>query len=422
MNRRSHPWRRLRRLLPRTFQGRLTIALVLVIALTLSLVSVLVINRLDDYFTRQQAADLGERHKTVIAFIRSITLDTAGGAPVVDPTGALNPLVVARLEQEGFRNLIADRTAQADVIIRFGTTVTNGDLTAFVPAPEGTIRLPLEAPPARGQTRERMQVTDYFAAGPVGARYSVEITLADPYTYRATAIANVSGLLIAIALLALGLAVVVSAGLARRFTTPLRQLTDASRALAEGDLTRRVPAAQLRAGSSELGELAVQFNTMADRLEESVEIIRRDRDRSRDFLADVSHELRTPLAALRTFDQLLLETAGDDPEARAEFLESSAGQIERLDWLAQNLLELSKLDSGLVLLDLRPDDLRAAVESAVHQHDAVAARRGVSLHLDMPDAPLRISHDPPRIGQVVANLAATCARPWPRWRTGRGST
>jgi signal transduction histidine kinase len=176
-----------------------------------------------------------------------------------------------------------------------------------------------------------MSVTDYFAGGPVGARYSVEVTLADPYTYRATAIANVTGQLVAIALFALGLAVVVSAGLARRFTTPLRQLTDASRDLAEGDLTRRVPAAQLRAGSSELGELAVQFNTMADRLEESVEIIRRDRDRSRDFLADVSHELRTPLAALRTFNQLLIETAGDDPDARAEFIESSAGQIERLD-------------------------------------------------------------------------------------------
>ena len=99
---------------------------------------------------------------------------------------------------------------------------------------------------------------------------------------------------------------------------------------------------------------------MADRLEESVEIIRRDRDRSRDFLADVSHELRTPLAALRTFNELLREGAGDDPAARAEFLESSGQQLERLDWLAQNLLELSKLDSGLVLLDLRPDDLRAA--------------------------------------------------------------
>jgi signal transduction histidine kinase len=175
-----------------------------------------------------------------------------------------------------------------------------------------------------------------------------------------------------------------------------------------------VPAAQLRAGSSELGELAVQFNTMADRLAESVDLIRRDRDRSRDFLADVSHELRTPLAALRTFNQLLIEGAADDPAARVEFLESSAGQIDRLDWLAQNLLELSKLDSGLVLLDLRPDDLRAAVESATHQNDAIAARRGVTLAVDLPDSPIRIRHDPPRIGQVVANLVANAVKFTPR--------
>ena len=93
---------------------------------------------------------------------------------------------------------------------------------------------------------------------------------------------------------------------------------------------------------------------MAARLDESVAIIRRDRDRSRDFLADVSHELRTPIAAMRMFNELLQEGADDDPATRAEFLESSRQQLERLDWLAQNLLELSKLDSGLVLLDLRP--------------------------------------------------------------------
>src|SRR5205814_7597418 len=130
----------------------------------------------------------------------------------------------------------------------------------------------------------------------------------------------------------------------------------------------------------------------------------RGRDRSRDFLADVSHELRTPLAALRTFNELRREGAGDDPEARDEFLESSAQQIERLDWLAQNLLELSKLDSGLVLLDLRPDDLRAAVESAVEQARPAARRRGIELTVSAPDRPLRIRHDPQRIGQVVTNL------------------
>jgi signal transduction histidine kinase len=407
---RTQVWRRLRRVLPRTLQARLTVAFAAVIALVLVLVSMVVLNRLDDYFARQQEADLGERHKTVMAFVGSITDQAAGGQPVVGATGAVNTRVLASLSREEFRVLIADRTAQADVTVRYGVSVPSGEKTHIVPAPNGTVFLPRQAPPARGQTRESVAVTDYFAGGAVGGRYSVEVTLSDPYTYRATAISSVTGLLVAIGLVALGLAVLVSAALARRFTNPIRQLTDASRALAEGDLTRRVPAARLRAGSSEMGELAVQFNTMADRLAESVELSHRDRDRSRDFLADVSHELRTPLAALRTFNQLLMESAGDDPDARAEFLESSAGQIDRLDWLAQNLLELSKLDSGLVLLDLRPDDLRAAVESATHQHDAVAARRGVTIDLAMPDSPIRIRHDPPRIGQVVANLVGNAVK------------
>jgi signal transduction histidine kinase len=402
--------RRLRRVLPRTLQARLTVAFVAVIALLLGLVSVLVINRLDDYFSRQQETDLGERSKTVVAFLHSFTDRAAAGQPVIDADGDTNPIVLRALSQEDIRNLMADRFAQADVFVSFGITVSNGDETRFVPSPNGRLQLRRLAPPAKGQTREATSVTEFFAGGAVGQRYSAQVTLADPYTYRATAIANVTGLLLAIGLFTLGVAVVVSATLARRFTNPIRQLEDASRALAEGDLTVRVPAAQLRAGSSELGALAVQFNTMADRLEESVELSRRDRDRSRDFLADVSHELRTPLAALRTFNQLLMETAGDDPEARAEFLESSAGQIERLDWLAQNLLELSKLDSGLVLLDLRPDDLRAAVESAAHQHAALAKRRGVRIELDLPGSPIRIRHDPPRIGQVVANLVGNAVK------------
>ena len=193
----------------------------------------------------------------------------------------------------------------------------------------------------RPDARANVGARTYSPAAAANRHYAIEITLANPYTYRATAIANVTGLLIAIGLFALGLAVVVSAALARRFTTPLRQLTDASRALAEGDLTRRVPAAQFRAGSSEIGELAVQFNTMADRLEESVEIIRRDRDRSRDFLADVSHELRTPLAALRTFNQLLMEDAGEDPEAQ--------GRIPRVERRADRAARLARPEPARAL-------------------------------------------------------------------------
>ncbi len=386
-------------------------------ALTLLLTTVLVINRLDDYFTTQQKADLDQRAQTVNEYVQSLAVEAVGNGPVVLADGTVDPRVLTIVLDPIQQKIIANKLALADVTITFGWWVPQGERKVFQPSKEGPLSFPLTAKPAAaGQTQERTVFVDQpFSGGdPIFTPYAIDVALANPYTFRATALANVSGLLAAIALFALGLSVVVSAAMARRFTTPLRRLTEASRGLAEGDLTRRVPPNEVRAGSSELAELAVQFNAMADRLEESVEIIRRDRDRSRDFLADVSHELRTPLAALRTFNELLTEGAADDPAARTEFLESSGQQIERLDWLAQNLLELSKLDSGLVLLDLRPDDLWAAVETAVDQTMAAAKRRGVAIRLHLPVAPIRIRHDPQRIGQVVANLVANAVKFTPR--------
>ncbi len=138
--------------------------------------------------------------------------------------------------------------------------------------------------------------------------------------------------------------------LTRRFTTPLRRLTEASRALAEGDLSQRVPARELGASSIEMAELATQFNTMADRLEQSVEMIRNDRDRSRDFLADVSHELRTPIAALRTFNELMSDEEHMDDATRDEFMEQSRQQIERLDWLTPTKLLITTSMVMLIII------------------------------------------------------------------------
>ncbi len=407
----------LRRLFPRTFQGRLTLAFLLVVALTIGLVTVLVVNRLDDYFASQQKIDLDQRTQLIETYVVSIA-DTAAGPtrPVIGLDGQIDTAVIRVLAEPSVRRFIADQLGQADVVITFGRQTVDGETKKFTPtAPSdhAAAGRSATARPDAGVGRD-LDREDAYGGGEPFTAYAVTVSLADPYTFRATALANVTGLLAAVALFALGLSVLVSAAMARRFTTPLRRLTEASRGLAEGDLSRRVPAAEVRAGSSELAELAVQFNAMADRLQESVEIIRHDRDRSRDFLADVSHELRTPLAALRMFNELLKEGAADDPEARTEFLDSSGQQIERLDWLAQNLLELSKLDSGLVLLDLRPDDLRAAVESAVEQSRTAATRRGVRLSLHLPEAPIRIRHDPQRIGQVVANLVANAVKFTPR--------
>jgi signal transduction histidine kinase len=397
--------------MPHTFQGRLTLAFVAILALTLTLVTTLVLNRLGDYFDQQQRQDLAARSRGVAQYVALVANSASGFRPVISPSGVVNPTVVVELTKSSQERILADGLGKADVRIRLGVEVDH----RFVPASGGDFTALLETEAGAGQTRESITSDAIYWEVPEALPpYIVEVTLSKPYTYRAAAIATTTGLLAIIAVVALVVSVVAAAALARRFTTPLRRLTEASRDLAEGDLARRVPVDDPTAGSLELTELALQFNAMADRVQESVDIIRRDRDRSRDFLADVSHELRTPIAALLTFNELLSDQAGKDPAARTEFLESSRVQLERLDWLAQNLLELSKLDSGLVLLDLRPDDLRAAVQSAVEQAMPAARRRGVDLKVTLPPAPLRIRHDPQRVGQVVTNLVGNAIKFTPK--------
>ena len=368
--------------------------------------TVFVLNRLDDYFTQQQRAELETRSIVVAEYVDRIASNAAYPGAVIGSGNVVDPQVVSALDDS--QRFLADQLAQANVDVVLGRPGPDGELE---PARNGSFHAELQAGPHKGQSREALQADPTVGVSTISPYpYLIKVQLSDPYTFRQAAIANVTSLLAAVGIVALGLAIIVAAFTALRFTTPLRRLTEASRSLAEGDLAKRIEGADLRAGSSELTELALQFNAMADRLEESVAIIRRDRDRSRDFLADVSHELRTPIAALLTFNELLTERAGDDPVARAEFLESSRGQLERLDWLAQNLLELSKLESGLVLLDLRPDDVRAAVESAVEQAGPAARRRGVRLTLNLADAPLRIRHDPQRVGQIVTNLVGNAIK------------
>jgi signal transduction histidine kinase len=412
--------RPLRAPVPTSFQSRLTYAFVGVVALTLALVSPVVINRFDDYFREQETQNLVVRRIAAAAIILSfVDSATQRQVPVIlpqaDGTWAMNPSVARALEQE-ILPVVANNVAQADLRIEIGSLgpgVDGKPDSAVVPAAGGHFEVANVAPPASGQARDPtidIGSRDFPVEAGRMPDWGIRVELSQPYTRRASTVGAMTGLLMVIAIIAFGIAVIVAAILSRRFTSPLRRLTDASRRIAEGDLASRVSPEAVGAGTLELSELAAQFNTMADRLEESVAIIRRDRDRSRDFLADVSHELRTPIAALRTFTELLQGGAGAKPETRAEFLEASAVQLERLDWLAQNLLELSKLDSGLVLLDLRPDDVRATVESAVEQAEPTASKRGVRLELQLPDAPLRIRHDPPRVGQIVTNLVGNALK------------
>jgi len=196
------------------------------------------------------------------------------------------------------------------------------------------------------------------------------------------------------------MAVVVGLLVSRGLSAPLRQLTAVAGQMSSGDLSIRAP---LR-GKDEIGQLAGQFNLMAERLEASFAELAAERDALRRFIADASHELRTPITALKSFNELLQGAAADDPVARAEFLAESQVQLDRLEWITRNLLDLSRLDAGLVALDLANHDVGELIESAASAFKALAQEKGVTFSIQAPLPSLELRCDRARIELALSNL------------------
>ncbi|MFE6053301.1 sensor histidine kinase [Kitasatospora sp. NPDC056446] len=186
--------------------------------------------------------------------------------------------------------------------------------------------------------------------------------------------------------------------LAHGLTAPLREMTAAARAMASGDYSRRVEVSS----RDEIGELAAAFNAMAADLQAA------DRHR-RELVANVSHELRTPIAALRA----VLENVVDGVvQPNPATLQAALEQTERLGRLVTHLLDLSKIDDGVVDLDARPFEVREFLDGVLRgvtvdgatAGGAFSRRGDVRLALEVSPVGLTGVADPERLHQVVANL------------------
>ncbi len=196
------------------------------------------------------------------------------------------------------------------------------------------------------------------------------------------------------------MAVVVGLLVSRGLSAPLRQLTAVAGQMSGGDLSIRAP---LR-GKDEIGQLAGQFNLMAERLEASFADLSAERDALRRFIADASHELRTPITALKNFNDLLQGAAADDAAARTEFLAESQTQLGRLEWITRNLLDLSRLDAGLVVLDLADHDVGELIGAAASAFKALAQEKGIAFSVRAPIPSLELCCDRTRIELALSNL------------------
>lgn len=234
---------------------------------------------------------------------------------------------------------------------------------------------------------------------------------------------------------ALATAVAAALLVGRGLTEPLQSLAAAATRMGHGDLAAR---ADVR-GTHETRQLALQFNGMAGQLQASFGALAAERDALRRFIADASHELRTPITALKTFNELLrwfpapeqLHPAALPAGARlgggvdhataqvetppwGEFLQESATQIERLERVTHQLLDLSRLDGGLIVLDVGRHDAGDILDSVAAGFQRLAHDAGIDLVVRAPEPPLVVACDRARLETGLSNLVENALKHTPR--------
>jgi two-component system, OmpR family, phosphate regulon sensor histidine kinase PhoR len=124
----------------------------------------------------------------------------------------------------------------------------------------------------------------------------------------------------------------------------------------------------------------------------------------RDFVSNVSHELRTPLASLKALAETLQEGALEDPPAARRFLLRMESEIDTLTQLVQELLELSRIESGRVPLEKKSISPHDLLNRSVERMQLQAERAGINLHLELAENLPNVNADRVRMEQVLVNL------------------
>ena len=195
--------------------------------------------------------------------------------------------------------------------------------------------------------------------------------------------------------------IVVAWVLAASIARPLARMTRAAEAISRGQYEQQIP----DHGSDEVGRLSAAFNAMAREVARSQRTLR-------DFVANVSHDLRTPLTSIQGFSQAMVDGALHAPEEYSEagrVVNEEAGRMRRL---VEDLLELSKIESGQVVLNLAEHDLGQIAAQAAERAERRVAERGVSLDLAVESSPL-VRADGRWLERAVDNLVDNAARHTP---------
>lgn len=188
------------------------------------------------------------------------------------------------------------------------------------------------------------------------------------------------------------IAFIISLYVSKRISSPITKITKSAEKLAKGDFSTKFE-----------GKGYLEVCRLAETLTYAEKELSRVDTMQRDLIANISHDLRTPLTMLKAYAEMIRDLSGDNPQKRAEHLEIIINETDRLALLVNDVLDLSKLESGKQKLSCTEFDINSKLSEIIDRFKGISKKMGYHIHF-IPDGERLVYCDVVKIEQVIYNL------------------
>ncbi len=198
--------------------------------------------------------------------------------------------------------------------------------------------------------------------------------------------------LMTITIILIIIAFIISLYLSKRISAPIGRITKSAEILAKGDFNTKFD-----------GRGYLEVKKLADTLTYAEKELSKVDTMQRDLIANVSHDLRTPLTMLKAYAEMIRDLSGDNPVKRNEHLEIIISETDRLALLVNDMLDLSKLESGKQKLNPTEFGISSKLGEIMDRFKGLSEKNGYQIHFT-PDEERTVCCDVVKIEQVIYNL------------------
>lgn len=198
--------------------------------------------------------------------------------------------------------------------------------------------------------------------------------------------------LLYVTIIAFLIALFIAIYMSTRISTPIRNITRSAAKLAQGEYGVTFQSGEY----TEIIDLADTLNRASIELEKSTSL-------QKDLIANVSHDLRTPLTMIKSYAEMVRDLSGDNPEKRNKHLQVIIEEADRLNLLVSDMLTLSRMQSGAIVIERSDFNLHDSVEGILMSYKLLMEEDGYTVNFECPKK-IMVNGDPERIKQVCGNL------------------